>query len=177
MGQKQQKRKELENLKEEGLQSPQSQKTRKRLYNSFTNECDYFISNTPNKRRYTIVRSDADGWGDSVKLTTPFKIKDFDFDLDLVYTGYNKERTTLNMTHDEVLALYEFLKFYVEDNRFDSIYVEDINKSKLDTYTPPKFVMFGQSEEEEDPLSDSFIGAPGSRDVENTIINYILTKE
>lgn len=146
------------------------------MYNTFTNECDYFISNTPNKRRYTIVRTDANGWGDSVKLTTPYKIKDHDFDLDLVYTGYNNERTTLNMTHDEVLALYEFLKFYVEDNRYDGIYVDNQDKIKGDTYSPPKFVMFGQSDED-DPLSNSFIGAPGSIDVENTIINYILTKE
>lgn len=152
---------------------------------------NYTKSNTPSyllQRDYDaypifkIIRAINGFWAEEDRGTNPFKLKDTEEGVSLRMQVKSQKPVSIELTHEEISALYELLNFYAKEFKYDLIYFEENTKDKegdievnysrasITDSIWPEF-------EDEDFMSESFIGAPGHKDVETVKFNYSLTKD
>ena len=131
---------------------------------------------------FKIIRAINDSWVAEDRGTNPFKLKDTEKGVSLRMQLELQKPVTVELTHEEVSALYELLNFYAKEFDYDTIYSEEITPEKQGDiavdYNRANITDSIWPELEDDNfMAESFIGAPGHKDIETVKFNYSLTKE
>jgi hypothetical protein len=131
---------------------------------------------------FKIIRAINDSWAAEDRGTNPFKLKDTEKGVSLRIQLGSQKPLSVEFTHEEISALYELLNFYAKEFDYHLIYSEENTIEKQGDlevdYSRVNITDSIWPELEDDKFfTESFIGAPGHKDIETVKFNYSLTKD